>query len=201
MLVPPPPSRVNILFSRGRGQHRAEVVDVRRELGTDALRAQLGHRGDAGRRVARLVIEVDVVELRSAGGLDVLGGQIEPTAHRLAVERTRTRSGPARRRGRRSRPCRDVAASMPSIVATWLPMSPPPAPAVPAVSAAGVASRRSCPGGAGVAALFVVVAARRQEGRGAHAPTAPSSIDRRVTLPVGTFSARLGSRSWTHCSP
>ena len=84
--------REHLVLGR-RGQHGAEVVDVRRELGTHALRDQLGHCCDACRRVAGLVIEDGVVELRSAGGLDVLGGQFEATGHRLAVERTRPGQG------------------------------------------------------------------------------------------------------------
>ncbi len=106
MLVPPPPSSVNILFSAVAGEHRPEVVDVGRELRLDALGDQLGHRLHAGCGVARLVVEVGVVERRAAELGDVLGGEVEAAAHRLAVERPGARSAPARRRARSSCPCR-----------------------------------------------------------------------------------------------
>ena len=72
----------------GGCEHRAEVVHVRRELRLDALRDQFGHRLDAGRRVARLVVEVRVVERRPTELGDVLRRQVETAAHRLAVERS-----------------------------------------------------------------------------------------------------------------
>ncbi len=94
------------LVLRGGRQHRAEVVDVGRELGLDLLRDQLGHRLHARLGVARLVVEVRVLERRPAELGDVLGGEVEAAAHRLAVERTGARSAPARRRARWSCPCR-----------------------------------------------------------------------------------------------
>ena len=48
---------------------------------------ELGHRLHAGRGVARLVVEVRVLERRAAELGDVLGGEVEAAAHRLAVER------------------------------------------------------------------------------------------------------------------
>ena len=75
------------LVLRRRPEHRPEVIDVRRELGLDLLAHELGHRLHARRGVARLVVEVRVLERRPAQLLDVLGRQVEAAAHRLAVER------------------------------------------------------------------------------------------------------------------
>ena len=76
------------LVLRRAVEHDAEVVGVGRELGRHVLAAELGDGGLAGGGVARLVVEVDEVDLRTAGRLDVLGGEVQPTRHGLAVERT-----------------------------------------------------------------------------------------------------------------
>ena len=68
-------------------QHGQDVVAVGGELGRDARRAELGHRLHAGLRIARLVVLVDDLDLGAASGLDVLDGEVDAAAHRLAVER------------------------------------------------------------------------------------------------------------------
>uniref|UniRef100_A0A6J7PCC2 Unannotated protein n=1 Tax=freshwater metagenome TaxID=449393 RepID=A0A6J7PCC2_9ZZZZ len=72
-------------------EHRTEVVNVRSELHADALGNHLGHCGDAGSRVARLVVPVLDGELGAASFLDELDGEVDTAAHGLAVERAGAR--------------------------------------------------------------------------------------------------------------
>ena len=189
------------LVLRRRRQHRPEVVDVRRELGLDLLAHELGHRLHAGRGVARLVVEVGVLERRSAQLLDVLGRQVEAAAHRLAVERAG--AGQRQHRAELDRLALAGAGLLDAEQLGEVGLAAAAATAGGRRAAAGRGRRGSAAGRRGRAA-----AARRrspapplsssspQAASNAAAPIAPavpSSIRRRVTRPSWTISVR----SWS----
>ena len=87
------------LVLRGAVEHGAEVVDVGGQLGRVLARHDLGDGCLAGCRVTRLVVQVVDFEVGTAGGGDVLDGEVDATAHRLAVERTGAGEREHRRHG------------------------------------------------------------------------------------------------------
>ena len=87
MLVPPPPSSVNILYWAVPSSIAPRSSTYDASFAGIAGLAELGDGLLAGGGVARLVVVVLDVDRRTAGGLDVLDGQIGAAGHRLAVER------------------------------------------------------------------------------------------------------------------
>ena len=215
MLVPPPPSRVKILYWAVPSSMTPRSSAYDANLAGTFLLPQLGDGRLAGGGVARLVVEVDEVDLRAAGRLDVLGGEVQTARHRLAVERAgagqgehgagvdghalaRCRGVDAQQRGRGRRrsgrrpSCRRWPPSSPRRRRPWwrlrpMPSWPPPPDAVVAVLL--------------LLELSLPQAARTLGASATAAPAAPRRVStcRRVTRPSCT--GRCGSFSVIPAAP